>query len=236
MKKRQIDKEAFGRRLADARNRAKLTQAQLADATGYTQQSIQGFEDGKVARPGSIAEIASALGTTIDWLLYGDLPMSAGEPSKVVGIRSSQPDSVGNNARVGPLLEGFSRVPLRGQGMGGRDGALIFDDTNMGDILAPPKLHGVPGAYAVYVVGTSMDPRFRDGEVVYVHPYQRVVKGDDCVIQVEGANGERLGWIKEFVSRDDKSLKVVQHSPRKTMTFPDKSIVSIHKIIMSGPA
>lgn len=236
MKKRPIDKQAFGRRLAEARKRAKLTQAQLADATGYTQQSIQGFEDGQVARPGAIAEIASALGTTIDWLLYADDPTSAAVHPKVVQIASSQPELSGNNGRLGPPLEGFTKVPLRGQGMGGRDGALIFDDTNMGDVLAPPKLYGVPGAYAVYVVGTSMENRFRDGEVVFVHPYQRVVKGDDCVIQVEGPKGERMGWIKEFVSRDDTSLKVIQHNPRKTMTFPNKSIVSVHKIIMSGPA
>ena len=34
------------------------------------------------------------------------------------------------------------------------------------EVLAPSTLAGVPGAYAVYVVGDSMEPRYFEGETV----------------------------------------------------------------------
>lgn len=122
--------------------------------------------------------------------------------------------------------------------MGGKDGALLFGvEQNMGDVLAPPMLAGIPGAYAVYVIGDSMNDRFRAGEVVYVHPYLPVRKDDDCVIQIEdGEHGNRTGWIKRFVSRDDKWLKVRQLNPKKVMKFPNSRVVSCHRIVMSGVA
>lgn len=119
--------------------------------------------------------------------------------------------------------------------MGGKDGSLLFSDNqNLGDVLAPPSLATVPNAYAVYVVGDSMLERFRAGEVVFVHPYMPVRKGDDCVVQIEASNGERTGWIKRFVSQDNKTLKLQQLNPKKMISFPSGSVVSVHKIIMGG--
>lgn len=142
-----------------------------------------------------------------------------------------------SNARMGGPVSGFVRVPVRGKSMGGKDGALIFNtDQDMGDVLAPPILSGVPGAYAVYVEGDSMLERFRPGEVVFVHPHLPVRKDDDCVIQVSmGENEPPQGFIKRFVSRDDKRLKLLQLNPRKFLTFPSKRVISVHRIVMAGP-
>lgn len=238
--KQLIDKQAFGRRLAKARELAGLTQAQLGDRTGYTQQSIQGIEDGKVARPGKINEIAEAVGSTVKWLLYEEgeeRTPSRGDSltTATKAPRAAEPNQP--NLRQGGPIDGFVRVPVRGQGMGGKDGALIFNgDSNMGDILAPPVLFNVPGAYAVYVVGDSMDPKFSEGEVCYIHPFLPVRKNDYCVIQISMGEGvQPQGWIKRFVSRDAKMLKASQFNPKKVLSWPVSRVISVHKIIMSGP-
>jgi phage repressor protein C with HTH and peptisase S24 domain len=118
--------------------------------------------------------------------------------------------------------------------MGGKDGALVFADQNMGDVLAPPILVNVPGAYAVYVIGESMEDRFKAGEVVYVHPFMPVRKDDDCVIQIANGEGEMLGYIKRFVSRDEETLRVRQLKPAKVLKFPVDKVVACHRIVFSG--
>lgn len=140
------------------------------------------------------------------------------------------------NAAISGSVSGFVRIPIQGQGMGGKDGAMLFGvEQNMGDILAPPILAGVPGAYAVYVIGDSMLDRYRAGEVVYVHPYMPVRKDDDCVVQIQdGEEGNRTGWIKRFVSWDEKWLKVRQLRPPKILKFAHKTVVSCHRIVMGG--
>ncbi|MGX1957060.1 LexA family protein [Serratia proteamaculans] len=48
-----------------------LTQAQLADKAGTSQQGIVSVETGRTVRPRYLPELAKALGCDIDWLLTG---------------------------------------------------------------------------------------------------------------------------------------------------------------------
>lgn len=142
------------------------------------------------------------------------------------------------NATIGPVTplggSGVS-IPVYGQAMGGDDGRFIFNGGKIADVLAPPALVSVRDAYAVYVVGDSMEPRYRAGEVAYVHPHMPVRKGDFVVVQIQpGENEPREGYIKEFVSLDAKRLRLTQLNPRKTIEFPASQVVSVHRIIMAG--
>jgi phage repressor protein C with HTH and peptisase S24 domain len=197
-------------------------------------EKLYKYVKGKVKNPRGtmMADLAAAVGMTEPELRFGRSVTE--KNSGVVNIDHHSR----SNARIGDPIDGFARVPLRGLAMGGKDGALVFSTSDdMGDVLAPPILFNVPNAYAVYVVGDSMLERFKDGWVVYVHPHRRVVKGDDCVIQLETREGgDRTGFIKEFVSRDDKFLKVRQLNPVKLIKFRNDQVVSVHKIVMSGPA
>jgi transcriptional regulator with XRE-family HTH domain len=60
----------FGRRMADARERAGLTQQQLAEKLGTSQRAVAHWERDPVAlRPDQIAAVADALNVTTDYLL-----------------------------------------------------------------------------------------------------------------------------------------------------------------------
>lgn len=195
-------------------------------------EKINKYVNDKVDNPrGTIMrDIAAAIGVSENELRNGD-------SLTTVGKSPPKTETFPPNARIGESVSGFIRIPIRGKGMGGKDGALIFNtDQDMGDILAPPILRGVPGAYAVYVQGDSMLERYRDGEVVFVHPHWPPRKDDDVVVQISmGENEPPHGWIKRFVSWDAKRLKLLQLNPRKFITFPTDRVISVHRIVMGGP-
>lgn len=51
-----------------------LSQDAVGEAIGMSQQGVDNIEHGKVARPRLLAELAEALGTTREWLLWGEGP------------------------------------------------------------------------------------------------------------------------------------------------------------------
>lgn len=149
----------------------------------------------------------------------------------------ARPDNPPPNATPPASLElGGLKVPLMGQGACGRDGRFEFNGQRIADILAPPALAGVKDAYAVYAVGESMLERYQPGEVVFVNPHRPVIKGHFVVAQIWGNHdGDPLGgYIKRFVSMDDKVLRLEQLNPKKILTFPRKKVFAIHRIIMGG--
>src|SRR5215471_12365645 len=75
-------------------------------------------------------------------------------------------EAPGNAEIAGPVRFG-GRIPAYGQAVGGKDGEFILNGNRIVDVLAPPSLQGVPDAYAVYVVGDSMEPRYFAGEAVF---------------------------------------------------------------------
>lgn len=139
------------------------------------------------------------------------------------------------NARIGAPLQPLPTVPVYGQAAGGPDGQFVLNGNKVADILAPSSLAGVRGAYAVYVIGDSMVPRYESGETVFVNPRLPVRKGDYVVAQIAGDDGAAPeAFVKRFVSRDDKTLRLEQLNPPKPLKFHTQRVVSVHRIIMGG--
>jgi len=238
----------LGNRIKFVRKQANLTQEKFAEALGtvegvkVTRGAVGNWELGKGISLENLAAIADKFNTNLDWLKSGrgELPQKS-DAANSPPLTNPQklniaPELYAQNARIGEPVRGFTKIPIRGKGMGGQDGVLIFNDQNLGDILAPPALADVPDAYAVYIVGDSMLERYQHGEVVYVHPYMPVRKNDDCVVQIVSGDGEPPhGFVKRFLSFDDKFLKVLQLNPRKTLTFAKDKVLAVHRILMGGP-
>lgn len=235
-------------RIKFIRKQAKLSQERFAEALGtvegvkVTRGAVGNWELGGGITRANLAAVSEKFNAPLDWLEFGtgEIPRNILAPDMTQLTKSPKSHivsgSFAQNARVGEPVRGFARIPIRGQGMGGKEGQLIFNDLNLGDILAPPALIDVPDAYAVYVIGDSMVERYQHGEVVYVHPYMPVRPNDDCVIQIAAGEGEPLhGFIKRFLSLDDDKLKVLQLNPRKTLVFPRNKVIAVHRIIMGGP-
>lgn len=71
---RKVDRKAFGRRARARREKLGLSQEDVGDACGMSQQGVLNIEKGLVERPRRMSEFADALGTTERWLLWREGP------------------------------------------------------------------------------------------------------------------------------------------------------------------
>jgi len=153
---------------------------------------------------------------------------------KIAGAKSLTP-SAPSNARIGGGVRIATWIPVYGQAVGGKDGEFILNGNQVTEVLAPASLSTVADAYAVYVVGDSMEPRYFAGETVFINPRLPVSRGAFVVSQIAGGD-ENVphAYVKRFVSQDAKRLRLEQFNPRKFLDFPASKVVSVHRIILSG--
>lgn len=142
------------------------------------------------------------------------------------------------NATVGDRIVGeHARIPVYGQAVGGVDGEFLMNGMALYDVMAPPILTGVSGAYAVSVSGDSMYPRYEDGEICFVDPKRRVKKGDYVIAQVRlEEEGPLLAYVKKFIRHNAAELVLEQFNPPKEIRFPASQVVSVHFIALAGLA
>jgi transcriptional regulator with XRE-family HTH domain len=69
---RHNEEGTIGRRIAQARREAGLTQEELGQLIGVTTRSVQGYEAGNVVPFRHLGKLESATGKTRGWLLYGE--------------------------------------------------------------------------------------------------------------------------------------------------------------------
>lgn len=62
----------IGQRIRALRQARRMNQTQVARAAGITPQAVSDLETGKTQATGYLSELARALGTTAEYLRYGD--------------------------------------------------------------------------------------------------------------------------------------------------------------------
>lgn len=113
-------------------------------------------------------------------------------------------------------------------------GELIMSPEIVETVPCPPGLEDVADAYAVYVTGESMEPRYFAGEIVYIHPNRPYRKGDFVLVQVDADDAFPHGYIKQFVTFSPTTLTLRQLNPDIEIEFPRAKVLSIHLAILSG--
>jgi phage repressor protein C with HTH and peptisase S24 domain len=108
------------------------------------------------------------------------------------------------------------RIPLIGLAQAGAEG--YFDDAGypVGGSWDEIDLPSVadPHAYAVEISGDSMEPVYRDGDIVIVSPAAPTRRGDRVVVRTN--EGEVLA--KELVRRSARRIELASLNP----AFPDR--------------
>ena len=135
-----------------------------------------------------------------------------------------------------PPLNPSDRIRVMGVAEGGSDGRSLWNGEIVDYVARPPALSGAPNGYATYVIGTSMEPRYHPGEMVFVHPGKPVNNDDYVLVQLKPpAEGEPpLALIKRLVKRTATKIVLGQFNPPKQLEFPVREILSVHKIVGSG--
>jgi phage repressor protein C with HTH and peptisase S24 domain len=138
--------------------------------------------------------------------------------------------------RAGTLVSSGDKIPVLGAGQGGPDGWFPWNGEIVDYIFRPPYLAGATQAYAVYVAGSSMEPRYYAGELVYVHPGKPVTTGAFVLVQVKpAAEGEApRAFMKRLVRRTATKVTFEQFNPPKELETKASDVVSMHRIVGSA--
>jgi phage repressor protein C with HTH and peptisase S24 domain len=136
------------------------------------------------------------------------------------------------------IYESNDRLKVLGMAECGPDGWSLWNGDVIDMVDRPANLRGVPGAYAVYVVGASMEPRYYQGELVMIHPGKPVTGGAFVLVQRRPRNdGDTpLAVVKRLVKRTATKTVLEQFNPGRTFEIRNDDIVSIHRVVGSGEA
>src|ERR1700686_3867850 len=133
-------------------------------------------------------------------------------------------------ASHGTARNASRRIPLIGFAQAGSEG--FFDDGGYPvgggwDEVSLPEI-GDPNAYALEISGDSMEPVFRDGDMVIVSPVAPIRRGDRVVVRTVG--GEVMG--KQLARRSALRVDLRSLNPaHPDYTFDLADVAWIHRIV-----
>jgi phage repressor protein C with HTH and peptisase S24 domain len=220
----------IGERIRKRREELGWSQPQLAKKIGgITYQAIQAIEKGGNTK--HLNGIARALGVNPDWLETGEGsrdPLSTGKPADFI-------DNPRPEAPALPRTDLMPRnLPVFGSAACGDDGEFEFNTGEVIDyVKRPPRLEGIKEAYALYLVGSSMIPWRKQGQLVYVHPGQPPQIEDHVVVQFKPEQqGEApRAMVKLLMKRNAKEIVLRQYNPESSRTFKMDKVHSIHRVV-----
>jgi transcriptional regulator with XRE-family HTH domain len=117
-------------------------------------------------------------------------------------------------------------IPIRSGGRGGNDQEMFLQD-GVGYTPRPANLGGVRAAYAIYMVGDSMEPRYEQGWLLHVNPFKPPTRGRDVVVYKRG----QAVLIKQFVGWEGDALVLRQLNPPDTLRIPRIEVEECHLVV-----
>lgn len=152
------------------RKERKLSQTQLANMLGVTQAAVSSWEANGVP-PGieNAKKIAEIFGVSVDELLKGE----RSEPIKEIEYVPSD------------RTKKFIRVPVLGRIPAGIPIEAIEDIEDWEDYPVSDTIRGRQ-YFGLKVAGDSMEPEYRDGDVLIIQQQDTCNSGDDCAVMVNG--------------------------------------------------
>lgn len=240
---KDVDSNAFGRRVASRRSKLGLSQEELAKRVGMKQQGIDAIEQGRVKRPRLLKELARTLRTSEDWLLWrkgteeraDDHAEGRGvvEHKRVPAGQEFEPDPDGERPTTlldRPFPDALPQ--MSGHIGGGSTGAVITID--VGEMQAreevgewwripPSVLRGLARADVSKTVGfvmdgDSMEPTIQRTDIVFVDTGRQKIEPDG-IWAVDYGLGRTLKRVA--VEKIDGEIRYVLKSDNKM--YPDQS-------------
>lgn len=138
-------------------------------------------------------------------------------------------EAVGYTKPPAPPQPTRGKLPLYAYAAGDFGGEEVTSNTPFDHIDRPPFISAEADAYAVRVIGTSMEPRYFAGEIVYalrgIPPRQH----DFVVVQFR--RGEEMrAMVKQFVSADNGLVRLRQYNPPEDTKLERAVVVSLDTI------
>lgn len=179
----------------------------------------------------------------------GDISIFAAAPSREEAKTSALP--VPNLAVEPPNPEftgytsAFPRnVPIFGTAHGAdfnleQDGvSIVIEQTEMtpGEIVGyarrPPRIADNRSIYAMQVAGSSMEPKFEIGEIIYVDPKRLPSIGDYVVVQLRDDNDDVIcAMVKRLARRNATTIELEQFNPQQRFSIKMSQVAEVHRVV-----
>jgi phage repressor protein C with HTH and peptisase S24 domain len=145
------------------------------------------------------------------------------------GRESARDTRVTTEARAATYVPADRRdlIPVRSAGRGGDEQEMFLSDGPVDYVPRPHVLERVKEAYAIYMVGDSMSPRYEPGFTLYVNPFKPPRPGNGVVVYK--TNDSVL--VKRFKAITPDELIVEQLNPPQELRIPRTEIAHIHLIV-----
>ncbi len=204
-------KNIFGDRVKSARQKAKLSQSDLASAMGLTQSQISKIEKGESdTSQENVKKLATILNVAVSYLM-GET--NNPDPNILKNIEPVQPQN-----EVQPILtEGWLEIPLLDSAYsacaGGGNGLYDIEATAKGNVVVAREwIDGNIEPYkpfGVRVEGDSMEQAgIPDGAIAIINPNVSVDNGDIAFFSVNGA------WmVKGVLWKSDGGIELIPANP-----------------------
>lgn len=184
----------------------------LAQDAGLGRTAVADILSGRSENPryATLQKIAAALSVSVEELTVG---------------QDSSP------ATVEPARYGQADLPVYASAQGGPDGMVIVMEP-IEYIRRPDFLDRVPDAFAFYVTGDSMEPRYEQGERLLIHPRRPARAGSDVLVILNTQDGaEHAAMVKRLVSLSRDKVRLRQFNPPRDFDLSRSEISNIFKIM-----
>lgn len=147
-----------------------MTQVEVANSAGVSQQSIESIESGRTRKPRNLLELSKALKCNPEWLLNGENIMPLTEIS-------SRRIPVISYVQAGSLTEARAITDLTG------DFEYVLADADIPEYC-----------FALRIDGDSMQPEFKEGDIIIIDPELLPMPGEFVVAK----NGGHEATFKKY--------------------------------------
>ncbi|MBF0460917.1 MAG: LexA family transcriptional regulator [Magnetococcales bacterium] len=175
----------YGERIQMARKQAKLTQKELADRVSVSQTAIHKLECGRSRSSRRTVSIALTCGVDPIWLETGRGEMSL--IGATPGMTQAELATAAENgdAHRAPL---FARLPLISWEDASRSCEEPNESFHPGSVEAwlPIAPRSSDRAFALHVPDDSMEPEFREGEIIIIDPTRAGKHNQFVIVRLEG--------------------------------------------------
>jgi phage repressor protein C with HTH and peptisase S24 domain len=199
-----------GEKIKAERERRGWSQADLAHRVGISQVAVKKIEGGETKQSKYLPRVCLELG----------LDLAEVDPTL---SRKSDPLDKGD------ILDRRSDFAIYAAAEGG-PGEIIVSSDPVDWHPRPQPLANVKDAYGLYVVGNSMAPEYRPGDIALVNPNLPVV-GDEVYIFYAEREGEARATIKHLRRALADKWFVSQHNKPKDFELSRKEWQWAHRVI-----
>ncbi len=162
------------------------TEGKVAELLGLGKSALSQQKSRNTLPVDKLVTACSRKGINVNWLLTGEGPMSAGGPTiKDLMLRKPHNPNIQVHSNIAPGPPITRRVPLISNVQAGA-WTEVIDNLQPGDAEEWIDITSKVGAnaFALRVVGNSMENEFWEGELVIVDPAREAVSGDYVVAKI----------------------------------------------------